>query len=315
MLSRVADNLYWLCRYLERAEHTARLLDVNLAQMLDQTPTAAASRWHRLQDILAQKIDPADPYQITYALTFDSDNPASIVSCIAVARENARQVREQISSEMWVQLNRLYHRVRQTTMDAIWEAEPYEFYHGVVKDGIHLFEGITDATLSHGEGWHFMRVGRYLERAINTTTLLDVHFPPDAEATNFAGVSYLEWIDLLKSCTSYEAYLKVYTAQVEPIRIAEFLLLNAESPRSVRFAADAVRESIATISAITNQGRGDRSKRLAGRLQASLDYGYIDEIMDDGLDAYCDSIRRQCEQIHSAIYQTYVNPVVTVPEL
>ena len=223
-------------------------------------------------------------------------------------------MREQISSEMWEQLNRLYHRVRQTTMDAVWEAEPYEFYHGVVKDGIHLFEGITDATLSHGEGWHFMRIGRYLERAINTTALLDAHFLPGAEADNYAGISYLEWIDLLKSCTSYEAYLKVYTAQVEPIRIAEYLLLNAESPRSVRFAADALRESISAIGTFTGQARSDRSKRVAGRLQAALDYGHIDEIMDDGLDAYCDSIRRQCEQLHTAIFQTYINPVVTIPE-
>jgi uncharacterized alpha-E superfamily protein len=313
MLSRVADNLYWMSRYLERAEHTARLLDVNLSQMLDQTPTSAEKRWDRLLRTVSQQMAATDPYAITYALTFDAANPASIVACIAAARENAQQVREQISSEMWVQLNSLYHRLQQTTMDTVWQAEPFEFYHGVVKEGIHLFQGITDATLSHGEGWHFIQNGRYLERAINTTALLEAHFEPSSTVSGYVDLNYLEWVDLLKSCTSFEAYLKVYTAQVEPKWIAEFVLLNDESPRSVRFAADCIQTSISAIVNSTGRRRGEKTKRTAGRLQAALDYGQIDEIMEEGLHAYCAGIRRHCEQVNNAIYQTYINPIVKVP--
>jgi uncharacterized alpha-E superfamily protein len=163
MLSRVADSLYWMSRYLERAEHTARLLSVGLNQTLDQTPQSAAPRWGRTLAALQTPLPSDDPYTITRVLTFDAANPGSISSCIALARENARQVREQISSEMWEQLNRLYLRVKEANIAELWEGEPQEFFQAV-KEGAHLFQGITDATMSHGEGWHFIEVGRYLER-------------------------------------------------------------------------------------------------------------------------------------------------------
>ena len=312
MLSRVADSLYWMSRYLERAEHTARLIDVGLNLMLDQTAVAAERRWGRLLGSLhapAQLAGTGDAYQIARAMTFDGANETSIVSCIAQARENLRQVREQISSEMWEQLNRLYLQVRGTRLDDIWNVSTHEFFRSV-KEGAHLFQGITDATMNHGEGWQFMQVGRYMERAGATATLLDVY------ANEFLGQdgadaggprSYLDWVGLLKACTAFEAYCKVYTADLRPERIAEFLLLNADWPRSVRFAADVMHTAFQAISEATGARRSSgRVNRLAGRLRASLGFGQIDEIMETGLHAYLNDVRRQCAQIHEAIVQTYV---------
>ncbi|MEI7773053.1 MAG: alpha-E domain-containing protein, partial [Chloroflexales bacterium] len=161
MLSRVADSLYWMSRYLERAEHTARLIAVGLNLMLDQTPQSVGPRWERLLAALRAYPPPSgsgDAYAIARMLTFDTSNEGSIVSCIASARENARQVRELISSEMWEQLNRLYLRVKGSSIDQIWQGEPLEFYQDV-KEGAHLFQGVTDATMTHGEGWQFIQVG------------------------------------------------------------------------------------------------------------------------------------------------------------
>jgi uncharacterized alpha-E superfamily protein len=320
MLSRVADSLYWMSRYLERAEHTARLLDVTLQQMLDQATVDTTSLWVRLlQSLHMPPLDDAnDPYGVTQLLTFDVANNSSIVSCIAAARENARQVREQISSEMWEQLNRLYLRVKRTTMEEIWYAEPHRFFAGV-KDGVHLFQGITDATMSHSEGWHFIRVGRFLERAMATAVLLDVHFlawqaeqpQPESESSQ---LDYLRWVGLLRSCSSFEAYNKVYMATVafQPDTIAEFLLLNEESPRSVRFAASMMQTALQAIAKLTNTRTPGRAERVVGRLRAALDYDQIEEVMSGGLHAYLDNIQRQCAQIHNAIYQTYVSYPIEV---
>ena len=311
MLSRVADSLYWMSRYLERAEHTARLIDVGLNLMLDQTPAAAERRWGRLLVSLhapAQLAGSSDAHQIAQALTFDASNETSIVSCIASARENLRQVREQISSEMWEQLNRLYLQVRETRLDDIWNVSTHEFFRSV-KEGAHLFQGITDATMNHGEGWQFIQVGRHMERAGATATLLDVYasefLAPDG-ADAGGPKSYLDWVGLLKACTAFEAYCKVYTADLRPERIAEFLLLNAEWPRSVRFAADVMQAAFQAISEATGARKSGRVNRLAGRLRASLGFGQIDEIMETGLHAYLNDVRRQCAQIHEAIVQTYV---------
>ena len=311
MLSRVADSLYWMSRYLERAEHTARLIDVGLNLMLDQTAAAAERRWGRLLGSLhapPQLAGASDAYHLTQAMTFDAANETSIVACVASARENLRQVREQISSEMWEQLNRLYLQVRETRLDDIWNVSTHEFFRSV-KEGAHLFQGITDATMNHGEGWQFMQVGRYIERAGATATLLDVYTgelmaPGGADAGG--PKSYLDWVGLLKACTAFEAYCKVYTADLRPERIAEFLLLNAECPRSVRFAADVVQAAFQSISEATGARKSGRVNRLAGRLRASLGFGQIDEIMETGLSAYLNDVRRQCAQIHEAIVQTYV---------
>ena len=299
-----------MSRYLERAEHTARLVDVGLNLMLDQTPDAGERRWGRLLTSLHAPQTLAGTnhaYQITQAMTFDMANETSIVACIAVARENLRQVREQISSEMWEQLNRLFLQVKSANINDVWNVGPNEFFRSV-KEGSHLFQGITDSTMNHGEGWQFIQVGRYLERVIATATLLDLYFKDFTEANGQPTKvsSYLDWVGLLKSCTAFEAYCKVYTADLRPERIAEFLLLNAECPRSVRFAAETIQTAFQSIAEATGARKTGRVNRLAGRLRASLSFGQIDEIMESGLHAYLNDIRRQCAQIHAAIQQTYI---------
>jgi len=311
MLSRVAESLYWMSRYLERAEHTARLLDLNLNLMLDQAPDPDGLRWPRLLESLMVVL-PAraktDAYSMAQVLTFDAKNKASIIGCMNAARENARQVREQISSEMWEELNQLYLQIKRAGASKKWQASPHLFFRSV-KEGAHLFQGITDSTLSHSEGWHFIQVGRFIERASATAALLEAHVgelyePVDSEAERS---DYLDMVGLLKSCTAFEAYCKVYTADLSPDRIAEFLLLNSDFPRSVRFAAEMIQTALNEIAELAETRKNGRANRLAGRLRAALSFSQIDEIMGGGLRPYLNDIQRQCAQIHTAIYQQYVS--------
>jgi uncharacterized alpha-E superfamily protein len=298
-----------MSRYLERPEHTARLVDLNLNLMLDQAPAPGDRRWQRLLTCLVVKLPEdakEDAYSIAQMLTFDPANRASIVACMTAARENARQVREQISSEMWEELNQLFLQMKRSGVENQWQAQPHHFFRGV-KEGVHLFQGITDSTLSHSEGWHFIQAGRFLERAGATAALLDAHVSELIERTDPAEKSdYLDMVGLLKSCTAFEAYCKVYTADLSPERIAEFLLLNSEFPRSVRFAAEMIQSALNAIAEISSTRKTGRANRLAGRLRASLSFSQIDEIMGSGLRPYLADIQRQCAQIHTAIYQQYV---------
>src|SRR4051794_5612024 len=285
MLSRVADSLYWMCRYLERAEHASRLVDVHLNLMLDQTLDLADERWQRVAAYLGigLKDDMAkDAHSLLYLIAFDLNSSCSILSCIMSARENARQVREQISSEMWEQLNRLFHEVRRAGVDDVREAQPLEFA-VVVRQGMHLLEGITDSTMSHGEGWHFIQLGRYLERAAGTATLLDVHFRTfNYSDPKIAEAEHLEWLGLLKSCTAFEAFCKVYTADLRPWKIAEFLLLDQDFPHSVRFSVRRVQAALEALADSSQRSRTEHLDKLAGRLNSSLSYGSIDEILASG---------------------------------
>jgi len=310
MLSRVADTLYWMSRYLERAEHTARLLDLQLHLMVELEPEASAQRWSRVLSSLYVVPPPSlkpDPYAYTQYLTFDTSNSSSIASCIASARENARHVREQISSEMWEQVNRLSIQVKSTQLDKIWNNQPHEFYRSV-KDGIHLFQGITDSTMNHGEGWQFIQIGRAIERARATAVLIEEHYRawPSLNYRQTVTSTFMEWVALLKSCTAFEAYCKVYTADLRPDRIAEFLILNSEFPHSIRFAANEINSALNSVAQSTESKRARQVNRLAGRLRATLDYGQIDEIINGGLYTYLDDVQAQCDQIDDAIYSTYI---------
>jgi uncharacterized alpha-E superfamily protein len=296
-----------MARYLERAEHTARLLDLNLNMTLDQTPVVAAQRW---QLVLASLRIPApeksDVYSLTQYLTFDLKNKDSIVACIVGARENAGQIREQISSEMWERLNQLYLTARHARINDIY-AQPHEFYRPI-KESSHLFQGITDSIMSHGEGWHFIQLGRYTERAITTANLLDANlsFLLNPAHQVSGGMDYISWVALLKSCTSFESYCHTHTADLRPERITEFLLLNPDLPRSVRFSAGAIQYSLQRLAKITGASKVGRAERLAGRLRATLDYAQIDEIISDNVHTFLENIQRQCAQIHTAVQQQYI---------
>src|SRR5450755_437243 len=315
MLSRVADHLYWMSRYLERAEHTARLLDVNLYHLLGQKSEYVIPRWKRVRDSLrisSSEGEADNDYSVTQSSDLDTNNAYSIISCISSARDNARQIRERISSEMWEQLNRLYLSIKSTNMADIWFSGVHGFLTGV-KEGVQLFQGLTDSTMSHNEGWQFIQVGRYIERTWVTAALIDVHFlslplssnGPAEEIMGLAQLDYLEWVGLLRSCSAFEAYRKVYTADIQPERIAEFLLLDSESPRSIHFSITLLQNALRAIARATNTRNSARVERLAGRLRASLDYDQIEDIMED-IHSYLENIQQQCTQIHKAIYQTYI---------
>lgn len=296
-----------MSRYLERAEHTARLLDLTLNQALDQSPDIARQRWQLvLTSLRLPPPETVEAYPVTQYLTFDTKNKDSLISCINVARENARQIREQISSEMWEQLNELYLNTRRADMASTY-TQPHGFY-GPIKQASHLFQGITDSTLMRNEGWHFIQLGRYIERAGATATLLDVHLRPllkQPEQMAY-GQDYISWVALLKSCTSFESYCQTYTADLRPERIAEFLLLNPELPRSVRFAVDAMQASLESLAKLSGVRKTSRSQRLAGKLRATLDYAQVDEIIADDIHTFLQGIQRQCGQIHTAIQQQYI---------
>ncbi|MCS7026218.1 MAG: alpha-E domain-containing protein [Bryobacteraceae bacterium] len=309
MLSRVADSLYWMSRYLERAEHTARLITVNLDLTLDLSHASVDQGWARAALSLGlTPPSPADAAALAQTLVFDpSSGSSSIVACIMTARENARQVREQISSEMWEQLNRLFHELKRASLTDLASTDPIEFLAKVI-EGMHLFHGVTDSTMAHGEAWRFIQVGRYMERAVDIATLLRAHFHElGARDSSIDPRDHLHWIALLKSCTAFEAYCKVYTADPKPDRIAEFLLLNPEFPHSVRYAVDRLHNGLEALPDMAWTKKSSRLTRLSGRLKAALSFSQIEEIMQSGMREYLDSIQEQCGQIHAALYQIYIH--------
>jgi uncharacterized alpha-E superfamily protein len=207
---------------------------------------------------------------------------------------------------MWEELNRLFLQVRSASTDQWWGTHSHEYFTSVLA-GVHLFQGITDATMTHGEGWHYIQVGRFIERTSLTAALLAAHFEgleSTVDRPDEVG-SFLEWMGLLKSACAFEGYCRFYTADLQSARIVEFLLLNADFPRSVRFAAGRIESALKAVARHTGRGAG-RAERLAGRLRASLDFGQVDEIVAGGLQAYLLGITRQCAEVHSAIYQTYI---------
>ena len=301
MLSRVADSLFWMSRYLERAEHTARVMNVQLNLMLERGAETDDRHWERvLRSLGIENEKDLGAFAFAQSLLHSPSSPSSIVSCMSSARENARQVREQISSEMWERLNRLFHEVK----DADEDGDARDFLQSI-KEGVQLFQGVTDSTMTHAEGWQFIQAGRHLERAVAVAMLVGVHFEEFQAA--WGDLEPLEWIGLLQSCTAFEAYCKAYTAELRPDRVAEFLVLNPVFPHSVRFSADALATALKQIGTEVSSRRSARVERIAGRMQATLAFGQIDEIVSGGLPAYLDTVRRQCVQVHSALYQTYIS--------
>jgi uncharacterized alpha-E superfamily protein len=200
-------------------------------------------------------------------------------------------------------LNRLFHTVRERETGSAWDAR--DFLQSV-KEGSHLFQGITDSTMTHGEGWQFIQAGRFLERTVAVSSLVGEHYRELPEARDESDPVHLEWIGLLRSCTAFEAYCKAYTADLQPERIAEFLVLHPTFPHSIRFSAGALEKAVREIGREVAGRRSSRVERIAGRLHATLSFGQIDEIMNGGLDHYLETVLRQTGQVHSALHQTYI---------
>jgi uncharacterized alpha-E superfamily protein len=304
MLSRVADSLYWMSRYTERAEHTARLIAVKLESMIEQSREDAESSWSRVAAALSSQeaAGSADAFGITESMAFDRANSSSLISSLGRARDNGRQVREQLSTEVWEHLNRLYLRLQPVSMQSIWVHQPAELFRGVLEE-MHALEGVTYSTLSHGEGWYFLELGKHIERAQLLVRLLDVHFTMDQ---GMGPPKYFDWLVLLKFCTAFEPYTKLYTASIRPPKIAEFLLFDPEFPHSVRFSVDRVTDALARVAPGAPPQRRAAVERLAGRLKAAVDFGQIDDLMSGSIAGFLADITRQCERIHEAVFSSYI---------
>ncbi|HEX7729992.1 MAG TPA: alpha-E domain-containing protein [Terracidiphilus sp.] len=311
MLSRVADSLYWMSRYLERAENTVRQLDVTMGLMLDAGSVSAELRWQRLVAALG-KVDGLEWNgnidSMAHRLLFDNFNRASVTFCVNAARENARQVREEISTEQWQRLNRLYHQIHSPHAETEFRTNVSDAL-AQVTDGIYLFKGITDTTMIHGQGWQFIRLGRYLERAYATATLLEVFQPmlfasPERE---HSGNQYLELVGLLRCCTAFEAYCQVYTADISSDRVLEFLLLNNDFPHAIRYTVEGIRQALDSIQRTGGRRVADELTAGIGRLHAMLGYTTIGEILTSDTAAFLHSIREQCLRIHEMVYRFYVH--------
>ena len=356
MLSRIAESLYWIGRYVERAEDTARITDVNYHYTLGMgTSQEARERrqryWEALIGIVGDssrfcaEYGPASEETVAPYLTFDLNNPNSIVACVARARENARTMRHQIASEMWEVLNRFHlelQRLREQGETSIGLENAHLFYRSV-KEFSHLFQGIADSTMPREEGWHFLQAGKFLERAEKTARALDVKYHLlVADASPGAPVAgpgfraaaaalatadgvpgdWQQWLAVLRSLSAYEAYHKIYRSAVRPRAVLEMLTFSPVFPRSIRFAIGEVDTALAQITAcrspdVVSNGRGARpapdvpaglmieAERAVGRLLSRLVYQRVEEVFETGLHEYLLNLQHECYVIGEHIQAQY----------
>ena len=362
MLSRIAESLYWIGRYVERAEDTARITDVNVHHTLGMgaTPEDESRRqrqWEALLAIVGDEQRFRDAYgevtedTVPAYLTLDTANPNSIISCVALAREQAGAMRHEIASEMWEALNRFHLRLQQRREQAPHEAgidNAHAFYRSVVEFS-HLFQGVTDSTMPREEGWYFLQAGKFLERAEKTARALDVKFhllvadvgtdvpvsgPRFVAAARDVGFEDVpgdphQWLAVLRSLSAYEAYHKVYRSAVRPRSVIEMLILSPVFPRSIRFAIGEVEASLAAIGAYRAYEPGyvgevvthrpamattQEAERAVGRMRSQLAYGLVDEIFKAGLHSFLLELQRSCYQIGEHVQAQYFAPRILRPE-
>lgn len=307
MLSRVADSLFWLSRYLERAEHASRLLDVYLNFMLEATDDISEKRLRDLRKmLLTDDVQDCDFDECLRMLTFSENHAGSIIFNITQARENARNVREQISSEMWMEINKLYLYIKNDAVTRDWATAPHDFFIEV-RERSHLFQGVTDATMMHNQGWHFIQIGRFLERSLNLLQLLEVQFADTPITTTELAVpeQYFNLVAVLKSVAAFEAYCKVYNPNPQIRHILDFLLFNEEFPRSLRFCVERIRASLTVLNQITQHRETARLGRIVGRLASMLRYDEISDVQT--LAAYLEGIKQQINECYDMLYESYIN--------
>jgi uncharacterized alpha-E superfamily protein len=295
MLSRTADHLFWMSRYTERAENTARMLDVNYqTSLLPQSATTAQLGWTGLLSI--SELKPAytakyggiiNPRDVMDFMVRDERNSSSIISCLKNARENARAVRGTLTTEVWETQNQTYLEVMRMLRNGDFERDPGQFFEWV-KFRSHLSRGVTLGTMLQDEAFHFLRLGTFLERADNTARLIDVKFhsfqgdflgPSNGEDQEY---DFYHWSAILRSVSAFEVYRKVYRDVIKPERVAELLILRADMPRSLLGCLNEVIRNLAMVSS----DAASETQRRAGKLRADLQYARIDEILATGLHAF-----------------------------
>ncbi len=310
MLSRVAKNLYWMSRNIERADNIARFVDVNLHLLMD-LPVEEANQWESLiavtgdKELFDARYDRATSENVIEFLTFDLEYPNSLYRCLHNARENARTVREGISSELWRRINELYLDLGSPGVKRRAIAEPNRFYNSI-KDSCTLFQGLSEATMTHGEAWQFMRLGQAIERADKTSRILDVKYfilLPDA---NYVNTPYdnIQWAAVLKSVSALEMFRLEYR-RIAPKSVAEFLVLNPDFPRAIRFCVARAERCLHEISGSEMGNYANPAERCLGRLSSELSYTDIEEILHQGLHEYIDGLQAQFNTAGAAIGETF----------
>ncbi len=319
MLSRVANSIYWMCRYIERAENVARFISVNLNLLLDM-PTEGLKQWEPLvmttgdQEFFEDKYKDYTEEAVINFLTFDRLYMSSIVSCLAAARENARSIREIISSEMWEHINTFYLEMRdaQSPMRALHD--PHHFFKNIQMRS-YLFTGLLDTTMSHGEAWNFARLGMMLERADKTSRMLDVKYfmlLPQIDLVN-TPVDNIQWTAVLKSASAFEMFRKEYHL-ITPRMVASFLIFDKDFPRSIRHCINKAQVSLHRIMNDTSNGNNgggtgvsNTAEKVLGRLTADLAYTDIEDVVNKGMHEYLDDLQTRLNQVDAAIGTTFFN--------
>ena len=310
MLSRVAESIYWMSRYVERAENVARFIDVNLQLRLD-APAGEEAQWLPLvattgdSEVFTERYGAATQENTVRFLTTDPENGNSIYSCLRSARENARTVREIISSEMWLQLNRFYLMVKSAA-EAPGELDLSSEFFNEVKQASHLFTGITDATMTHGEAWHFSQLGRLLERADKTSRILDVKYYILLRTVEEVGspIDDIQWAAMLRSASAFEMYRKRF-GRISPKGVVDFLMLDREFPRAIHFCVLAARDSLHAISGTPLGTFRHAPEKHLGQLCSEFSYTAVDEIIKQGLHEYVDDFQTRLNQVGAGVSDTF----------
>lgn len=311
MLSRTADNLFWMCRYIERAENTARMLDVNLQMsLLPQDAQAREGLWRavlhisELQHGYDARYPAVTPLDVLHHMVREPTNQSSIYACLRAARENARAVRGSLTTEVWETYNTTWLELQKHLQTNLPERNPGEFFEWV-KFRAHLARGVTVGTMLEDEALYFLRLGMHLERADNTARLLDVKFHEADGDTATRASEFYRWAALLSSVSGLEVYRKVYRDVITPDRVAELLILRPDMPRSLLASVQALTGDLARVS---NQ-RSAETERRAGMLHAELRYGRVEDILRGGLHRYLERFLDRINDLGNRISQDFLVPL------
>lgn len=312
MLSRVANSIYWMCRYIERAENVARFISVNLNLLLDM-PSEEGKHWEPLilitgdQEFFEKKWTECDQKSVSHFLTFDRDYPNSIIACLASARENARSIREIISSEMWEHLNNFYLELANGKSQSVALEDPHRFYK-IIQMRSQLFTGLMESTMSHGDAWNFAQIGMLIERADKTSRILDVKYfmlLPQSDQIN-TPIDNIQWTAVLKSASAFEMFRKQHH-QITPKAVAGFLIFDRYFPRSIRHCITSAHECLHTITGSAPGSANSPTEKRLGRLKADLEYTDIDEVIQQGMHEYLDHLQTRLNMIDQSIGATFFN--------
>lgn len=315
MLSRSADSLYWLGRHMQRTENTIRLLRVRLNLMVGQTAQVGNERgWLQFFSAIrlppplneSGQVDSVVAMEMAHDLTFNGKNQHSISGCVNLARENARFVRSQLSSQLWEHINRLYLRLNSWQGHHNWHDERDNFFRELERS-VSLFQGLASSSLLHDEGWCFIQLGAHLERVLSVGNLLQAHF----SHFGIEGKDTIETFDqtnglgILRACNAFEAYSRVFDPMPDIRTVTSFLLLNAHLPNSLRFNIDQMASLLEQVAVATETRRSADLNRIAGKLRAFLLYSQIEDVNDEGPLSFLAQVMSTCDQIHEGLNDVY----------